>query len=345
MSEEVTGAPSGGAAPEGSATSGAAGSDSGSLVSAGDGSAPVTGDDAAGAVAGQAASPAAVSEFLFRGRKFRDQHHAEEVLGSEIERVRGLQRQNAELTQAKTRYESELQALRGLMTERGVPGQGQGVPRGPQGSGGPQSGLEAMLSPERFHFYQKLAEDPEIGLAGAMYAQQQDLVKAVREEMETLKTEAIQPIVQRNESAQAVAKVFGAAKALATSGYPELDDSNKSPEAEEAQTEILSILQELSPAYIRNNPERALRMAVLEYRERNGTPVFATQPGTSGSTSVRAALAAEAAGQGTTPLDGTGTPRPRPGGVESPQERIRRENREVTTQLTTPSGRPLGFSA
>ncbi len=109
--------------------------------------------------------------------------------------------------------------------------------------------------------------------------------------------------------------------------------------------QILSILQEIPADYLRANPERALRMAVLEYRERNGTPIFAQQPGTSGSPSVRAAMAAEAAAPGLNPLDGSGTPRPRQGGPETPADRIRRENREATVTLTSETGRRLGFSA
>lgn len=345
MSDEVTGAGGGDASGSAPEAASAAGSTSES-VSAGDGNAPVAGVDAGAEGGGDAQAPQlTAAQFQFLNRQFRDQKHAETALNSELQMVKGLQRQNAELTKAKAQYEARVAALEQMVAGRPAQIPGQGVPQGPQGPGGPRSGLEAMLSPERFHFYQKLSEDPEIGLAGAMFAQQQDLVKAVKEEMETLKSEAIQPIVQRNEQAQAIAKVFGAAKQLAASGYPELDNDNRSPEAEEAQQQILSILQEIPADYLRANPERALRMAVLEYRERNGTPIFAQQPGTSGSPSVRAAMAAEAAAPGLNPLDGSGTPRPRQGGPETPADRIRRENREATVTLRSEKGRPLGFQA
>jgi hypothetical protein len=245
------------------------------------------------------------------------------------------------LEKAKAQYESELQALRGLISQARVPGQGQGSVQADPGRS--RGFADELAQSGELQLIQKIAEDPEMGLGHAMYAMAQAFDRRVQGQLEALKAEAIEPIVQRNEKAQAVSKVFGAARQLATAGYPELDDSNHSPEAEEAQAQILEVLKTFPPEFLVQNPDRALRMAVLEYREANGTPVFAQRPGTSGSPSVRAAMAAET--PGVTPLDGVGTPRPRPGGVETAADRIRRENREVSGELRTPSGRMLGFSA
>src|SRR3990172_3988709 len=67
-------------------------------ASAGLGNAPGVGVDAGAAVDAAGTTPAvAPSEYQILNRKFRDQKHAEEVLGGELGRTRTLQRDNASM--------------------------------------------------------------------------------------------------------------------------------------------------------------------------------------------------------------------------------------------------------
>lgn len=169
--------------------------------------------------------------------------------------------------------------------------------------------------------------------------------KSVEQVREELNTQFVQANV-RSQQERAIAKTFGVVKNL-TKDYPELDDDNQSDEAIQAQTEILRIIEStFPPEVLAQNPERVLRMAVEEYRRSYGTPVFAQPPGTSGSPSVRAAAAAEAAGNVAVPIEGSGVPRQRSNGQpETAADRWKRENREINERVAkTPSGRPLGFA-
>jgi hypothetical protein len=255
-----------------------------------------------------------------------------------------MQKQNADLQRQYEASQAQIASLNALVSS----GRGQGtVKRDAQA--GPQSLAARLAKSGELRAFVEMAEDPQIGLEGAFYALTETLEKHQAEALDRLRSEAIEPITTRAAQERGVANAIGAAQRLASSGFPELDDSNHSPEAEEAQSEILAILQDtFSPEQIAQNPERTLRTAVLEYRHLHGTPVFAVAPGTSGSPSARAAAAAEAAAAAATPvpLDGTGTPRPRMGGPEGPQDRLRRENRALASrEATTPSGRKLGFDA
>src|SRR3990172_11640472 len=99
-------APSSGPAPQAAA---------GGEASIGSGNAPGVGGDVAAAQGAADTTPAqSAAEYLFLNRKFRDQRHAEEILGSEVSKTRGLQKQNADLLKQIQQREAELGALRGL---------------------------------------------------------------------------------------------------------------------------------------------------------------------------------------------------------------------------------------
>lgn len=346
--EDTVGASAGtGAAPvEGSGTSAAAG---GEVAPALTGNAPGGGTDAGGVAAAGVVEPsgAASAEFQILNRRFRDQKHAEEVLGSEIARTRAMQRENAKLQNEFQQAQAELQALRQMVSVRSGAGLGQGSEQGRQGSGGPSAFADELVQSGDLELIKSIAEDPNMGFGHAMYAMAQAFEKRMDSRLEQLRSEAIEPIVLRNAQAQVLARGMSAAKELAVQ-FPELADDNQSPEAEEAQQEILQTMTSFPREWLAEDPGRALRMAVLDYRHRHGVPVFAQAPGTSGSPSGLAASAAEAAAQrvASEPLDGSGVPRQRPSGQpETFADRVRRENREVARVVKTPSGRPLGFEA
>lgn len=350
MSEETGSVPalSGGDA---SAPSTPAETSSQSSVSAPAGSAPGGGVDAG--TAGEATgTPAAQSaaQFAFLKRKFNDQKHAEEVLGSEIGMTRGLQRQNAELTKRLSTMEAELNALRPLVVERQTPrGQGQGVREGASAPGASQSFAKELAESGELELIAKIAADPEMGMGHAMYRMAELLDQRNSKQLEQLRGEVTGTLEEREARQKqqvAVARGLTAAKSLVTD-YPELDNDNQSDEAIEAQQAILDIITNLpqGPQWLATDPTECLRYAAERYRRTHGTPIFAQPPGTSGSPSVRAAQAAEAAGAVAATIEGSGVPRQRPNGQpETPAERIKRENREISGRTaTTPKGRPLGF--
>jgi hypothetical protein len=220
---------------------------------------------------------------------------------------------------------------------------GQGSQGAPKASEGPVSLAQELLKDGTLSVAAQMAANPEQGLEHAMYAMAEGIEKRMRAEFDQFRSGVVDPIVTRSQQERAIANAFGTAKRLA-SEFPELDDSNQSEEAEQAQEAILANLQRFPPEMLAQNPEFVLLAATLVSRHQNGVPVFAQPPGTSGSPSVRAAQAAEAAQAATAavPLDGTGLPRPRTSGVESPQDRMRRENRELEAKaLKSPTGRRL----
>ena len=312
----------------------------------GDGDAGVAG----GATDSAAFSPAAQPYSILK-RNFRDQKHAEEVLGSEIGMTRGLQRQNAELTKRVELMSQELESLRPLIAARAAQGQGQVVP-GAQPSGEPKSFAKELVDGGDLDVIAQMFADPNMGPAHAMYYMAELLDKRNTSSLEQMRSEVrseFDRAATRTQQERAVAKAIGATHKL-RSDYPELDPDNQSDEAAEAQQEILKILQGLPQGaeWLAREPEEALRYAAERYRRQYGAPMFATPPGTSGSPSARAAAAAEAMGNASaSALDGSGVPRQRANGQpESPIERLRRENREIQTRVAkTPSGRPLGFEA
>lgn len=291
------------------------------------GLAPGVGDDSFGA--GEVAAPtSAPSEFVFAGRKFASQQKAEEWAKSLGGRVPDLQRKTAQYEQEMARARQDMEAMQALilrLSQQG--GQGQG-PQVAQSPAKPRSFAESLAeggenSP--LAFIASLAE--EKGIAHALYAFAEQQENFVNERIDRALEERVQPLQRRDEFQQRMNAVTGAARKLAHT-FPELDESNSSPEAKEAQDEIVAIWKTYPPELQLNDPERAWKLAVMEYRDAHGTPQFATPPGTSGSPSARAAMASEAgfAGAASTPIEGTGTPRPRPNGAPvSPEDAFEAE--------------------
>jgi hypothetical protein len=258
-----------------------------------------------------------------------------------------MQRDNAKLVAEHQQAMEELSVLRALHGGAPRGGPGQGVPEGGRAPSGPQSFSEELLKSGELDFIANAAENPELGVKGMVLALAQAFDKRMDARVAQLQSEAIDPVVRRMEGAPIVARGLAAAQKLAVQ-FPEIADDNDSPEAEEAQQEILRTIEALPRDWVRSNPDRAIKMAVMEYRDLHGVPTFAQPPGMSGSPSSLAASAAEAAAARTTaaPLDGSGVPRQRPSGQpETFADRVRRENREVAQVAKTPSGRPLGFEA
>jgi hypothetical protein len=319
-------------------------------ASAAAGNALGSGGDA-GAQGGDATATAAAvtaAQFPFLKRGFRDQKHAEEVLGSEIGMTRGLQRQNAELEKRAATLEAELNALRPLVVERSAPGRTQGVREGAQAPGEPKSFAQGLADSGELNFIAKMFADPEMGPAHAMFRLADLLEQHNAKQFDGLRDHLTGEITTRDQRSAlhtTTARTLTAAVNLATQ-YPELDNDNKSEEAEQAQQAILQIIQELpgGPQWLATDATECLTYAAERYRRMHGTPIFAQAPGTSGSPSSRAAAAAEA-GSTAAALDGSGVPRQRTNGQpESFVDKIKRENREINKRMaTTPSGRPLGF--
>ena len=355
MSEEATvpasTSPAGGSAADGAATGG------GDVVSAsaGSGNAPGAGVDAvAGSeTPGQPAETAAQARFRILNREFNDQKHAETVLGGEITRARSTQRELAEAKKQLEAYNAELGALRQMVAGRAGQTPGQGVDGGRQAPSGARSFAKELAESGELEVIAKIAADPEMGLGHAMYRMAELMDERANSQVSQVREEIRAEMAQqqtRSTQERAVAKAIGSLGSL-KADYPELDPQNQSEEAIEAQQAILEIIKSLPQGaqWLASEPDEALRYAAERYRRTYGTPVFAQPPGTSGSPSVRAAAAAEAAANGSAsvPLDGSGTPRQRPNGQpETPQDRIRRENREMQSRVArTPSGRPLGWDA
>ncbi len=330
------------AAPSAPAPSPAAGNADGQ-ASVGSGNAPGVGGDAeAGGQTAQATPPAVpASKYRFLDREWNDQAHAEGAIKSQIGRVSSVQHENAELKRQATALQAELEALRGALVSRQIPGAGQGAPQGRQApDAAPQSLADTLAKDGTLEFVSKIAQDPELGMGHAMYAMAQAIEKAMTERDQRIE-ERFATSDQRQQTERFVAQGFSAAKRLAAEGFPELDDNNKNPEAVEAQQYILEFLRDIPPDRFAENPGKYLRMAALDYRYSHGTPVFAQAPGSSGSPSSLLAQAAEAATPAATPMTGTGVPRPG-NGAESPMDRLRRENREANAKVVrTPAGRPL----
>jgi hypothetical protein len=318
----------------------------GDAASAGSGDAPGAGGDAqvdapAGTPEGQA-TPAQVSAaYKILNREFRDQKHAEEVLGAEVGRARGLQKSLNE-------RDAEIKALRELLarpTQVG-PGQVQGSPDGkPQSD--PKSFADELANSGELELLAKIAQDPEMGIGHAMYAMAQAFDKRLDDRLDQFRSDAIDPVGRRVEGSEQLARAFSAVESL-TKDFPELLDygENAPPEVQDAQARILDTLSKVPPEWLANNPKDAIWFAVKRNREQYGTPVIANQPGTSGSPSAMVAAAAEkaSAASASIPLDGPGVPpQGERTGPETLTERWRREASHLPKEATSPSGRKLGF--
>jgi hypothetical protein len=298
----------------------------------------------AGAQGSDPAVPAASSLFRFNGRDWQSQKHAEDAIRAQIGRTPEMQRQNAAFQKQIAELQAQIQTLRHLAPVGPAEGQGQGGPRGQQAPSGPRSLLDDMVASGEMDYIQQIAQDPEIGIPGAIVTGLQALEKRVESRLEGMFAERVQPFIHQTQMQQGLQQFFGGAKPIIAQ-FPELDDNNQAPEAVEAREAVLEVLQTLPPEWLAQHPE-AIGMATLWVRQQNGTPVFAQPPGSSGSPSARVAAALEAAtaASTSTPIDGSGVPRPAVGGKESPQDRLRREMKAGSEMVKSESGRVL-FSA
>ncbi len=366
---EDAAAPAGESAPaEGTGEAAVAAGDGVASVGVGnapgtDGDALAAGEGAEGVAAAAPATPAAVAKFLFNNREFRDQAHAENVYGTLDTEKRGLQRQNAERGTRVTSLEAELAALRGMIPQN----KGNGKGPGEATDGAPQSLAEKLAKSGDLTYYAGLAvnKDGQItqeGLAKAMFALTEDLDKNSAESLKTA-VEKIQgegsAREQRQASETSIARAFTAVGNLIEE-FPELDENTTNPDALLAQDAVLERLRntpqvpagpngQLEPmgfVWLSQKPQEALRWAITEHRREFGIPVVAKTPGSSESTSAKAAAAAEkqAANAAAAPLDGSGVPRQgRSPADQSMENRWRRESAASRKAAKTPSGRSLGF--
>lgn len=271
-------------------------------------------EDSALAPQGQEAPPTAAGGFVFGGRQFRDQRHAEEYFKSQVGRIPETQRKIALQEKHLAEMQARMEALQNaLVAYQPAGGSGQGGP-GPQAQpAAPQGFADELVKSGDLQFISELAE--EKGLAHAIYALadkfDQRIQTTLSDRTERMIQERLSPIERRAEFTDRMNQNLSSIRQLAQT-FPELDESNKSPEAQEAQQEILEIWKTYPPDLQFGNPQRAWRLAVMEYRDTHGIPSFATHPGTSGSPSARAALAAEASLGAPTPLDGSQGARQKP---------------------------------
>jgi hypothetical protein len=338
-------APSGNADPTaGGFTTGDGGT--GSLASAGGGSAPAPGGDAAlGGLDGQApqAPPQTLSEFQFANRKFRDQKAAEDYFRSQVGRVPETQRKLAEYERQVGELTQTVSAFQRMMASGQVGGQGQGAANGPAAPAGEQDFAERFAQKELPWLMEQL-NHPEQGAQRFTVGLAHVIGQELRQQREQIMGE-IQARDQRQAQERAVGSAFGVARNLAQD-FPELDEHNSSPEAIEHQQAFIENLKQFPQGFAAENPQFAMLAAALVTRHQYGTPMVAQPPGTSGSPSARALLASEQALAGAvgSPIQGNGTPRPRPiGAGEMPEDRIRRENAAAPGNFRSPSGRDLGF--
>lgn len=332
------------------------GSGAASLASGDGGSAPAVPGDAAQPVAGQVpASAAAASEFLFGGRRWQSQKQAEDAWRSMMARTPTVQREAEELKRTLSQRDAELEALRQALAGRsagGQPPQGQGAQQ--QGRQAPDASapfVERLAQDGSLDFLASLlqtgeGEDPTLGVKRFTLGLADMISREVEGRVAQVQEQHIAPILRQQKFSEHMGRAMGVARSLASSDFPELDDSNASPEAVEHQQAFMANLKQFPPEFVAANPDFSMLAAALVTRYQNGTPVFAQEPGTSGSPSARAIAASEMAlgAAAPNPLGGTGTPRPRPNGAgETPEDRIRRENAAAPMRIQTPGGRDLGF--
>jgi len=335
------------AAPAGDSAAGLGGQGSGSDASAGSGHAPGAGDDATSGQGGQAAAAAspgpAAGAFTFAGRQFPSQAKAEEWAKSHVGRVPDLQRKVATYEQQLATQRDELDRATRALALRHAEG-GQGGQSGKDAASGPKSWADELVDSGELEFIADLAETK--GLGHAVYALAQQFDKRFQGALKEQLQGAVGPIQQRREFEEHVGRTLTAVRQL-SSDYPELDESNQSPEAAEARDEIIRIWTSLPREFALGDPGEALRYAAFRYRNQHGTPTWAVPPATSGSPSAGVARAAERAGavpDGAV-LDGSGTPRQRPNGKPATRAEAFEKDLEDASRsrIAAPDGFDLGF--
>lgn len=323
-----------------------------SLASGDGGSAPAVPVDAVAEGGAPApAAAAAAAKFRFANRDWDSQAAAEAAYKASF--GRNWEGKLAEAQRAIAERDAELQALRSVVARSGQE-PGQGPARGPATSAPDASApfVERLAKDGSLDFLASLlqtgeGEDPTLGVKRFTLGLADVISREVESRVSEVQEQHIAPILRRQQFDQHMGKSMGVARALAASGFPELDDSNESPEAAEHQQAFMANLkQHVPPEMLAADPEYHMLAAALVTRHQQGIPIFAQEPGTSGSPSARAIAASEQAlgAAAPNPLGGTGTPRPRPNGAgETPEDRIRRENAAVPGHFRSTSGKDLGF--
>jgi hypothetical protein len=298
--------------------------------------------DATSAVAAQGLPSATPpGEFVFGGRRFRSQKHAEDYWNALAGRVPETQRKVSTYESQIAELNQTVQALQRALSA-GPPSapHAQGnVPGGPTQPAGPKPFAERLVESGDLAFITQLAE--EKGLGHAIYALADLMGNEINGVRDQIRNEEIQPMIRQQEFSRIEGRALGVARNLG-SEFPELENSNQSPEAVEAQQSFVETLKRFPPEFVAADPELAMLATALVTRYQHGVPMVGQQPGSSGSPSARAAMAAEQALGTPNPLDGSAT-RPNLGkpGLESPADRIRRENQQAQNVVRTPDGRVL----
>lgn len=356
--EGGTGAAVGAADASSPATAGAATGSTGvgggsEGASAGIGNAPGSGADAGlgpeggegTAVAAPAAAPAP-DGYVFAGRKFRDQKHAEDYTKAQLGILPGTQRKLAALERMIDERNAELESLRRSGTgSRGVV-QGDDGQRGEPGAQ-PANWGKALKDSGDLELVADIAQQEGGFGPKTLFALSTVLGERVEAEIDRRVEDRVEgrigSIEKQRQFDQHMGKVQAAIRQLGPI-YPEFDESNDTPEAEEARLGIIGIWKSFPPEFSLGNPLRALKIAVQEYREEHGTPVFAVAPGSSGSPSARVAAAAERGSAGDAVLDTGVRARPRPAGqpLSAQEELAQSLSKADATHVRTSSGFDLG---
>jgi len=323
-------------------------------ASAGIGNAPGSGADAGlgpeggeGAAADAVAAPAATPApdgYVFAGRKFRDQKHAEDYIKAQLGILPGTQRKLAALERMVDERSAELESLRRSgAAPRGVV-QGDDGQRGEPGAQVASWG-KALKDSGDLELISEIAETKGFGAAAFALATVigERTEASIQQQIEQRVEQRLNQGDKRREFDQNMGKVQAAIRHLGPI-YPELDESNDTPEAGDARLGIIEIWKSYPPEFSLGNPLRALKLAVQEYREEHGTPVFAVPPGSSGSPSARVAAAAERGSAGDAVLDTGVRARPRPGGqpLSAQEELAQSLSKADATHVRTSSGFDLG---
>ncbi len=287
--------------------------------------------------------PPAPSEFLFGGRRFTTQKQAEDFYRSQAGRVPEMQRKTAEQERQIAELSSTVQALqRALSVGPQAVGQEPGSARGVQTPAGSKPFADRLVESGDLQFITELAEQK--GLGHAIYALADIMDNEINQVREQIRNEEILPITRQSQFREVQGRALGVARGLG-SEFPELDYTNQSPEAVETQQAFVSTLKQFPPEFVAANPEFTMLAAALVTRHQQGIPVFAQQPGTSGSPSALAAAAAEAQFQVPGPIDGSSA-RPRPAATQprTAEDQFEADIIGADDKLArTLEGKPLGW--
>ncbi len=284
----------------------------------------------------------APSEFVFSGRRFASQKHAEDFFRSQTGRVPDMQRKAAEQDRQIAELSSTVQALQRVLSAGPAAGPDQGQPQRGQAPAGAKSFADRLVESGDLQFITSLAE--EKGLGHAIYALADIMGNELKTTTERLVEEHVQPIIQRGQKERIMGHAMGAFSSIGGE-FPEFSRENQSPEAVEAQQAYVSLLKRVPPEEIARDPEFYALAAALMTRHQYGVPIGSTSPGTSGSPSALAAAAAEAQFQQGGPIDGSSA-RPRPAAAQprTAEEQFEADIMGADDRLARDkTGKPLGW--